>query len=257
MTGHRPPIETDPLGAIRKELLTAAWRKKAVDDRRRRLLASVSAVLTMLVFGAGGVSALGVDVPVIGDAIDRLVARHEDRAAPGRPGPGLPASVVEVKPGPGNTSEVLRFPWGDDSGTAAAAAYLNTQEQICFVVVTPEDRGTGTGCLEPVALADKLDEGVAYPLGLQSGRSIVVTGYVAPEIDHIRVLGPQGQLEVQLAAPWRPDSPGASAVRAFVATIPSPAGGRLGGADTTHVLNLDSYSIDALLADGRRVTVHP
>jgi hypothetical protein len=80
MNEHRPPIETDPLGAIRKELLTAAWRKKAVDDRRRRVFTAISTVFAMLVVGVGGVGAFGLDVPVIGDALNSLVAGSRARA---------------------------------------------------------------------------------------------------------------------------------------------------------------------------------
>jgi|GEM_PF-3363631 len=259
MTEHRPPIETDPLGAIRKELLTAAWRRKAADDRRRRLLVTVSTVLVSLACVAGGATAAGVDLPVIGDALHTLsVINEADNKADvnGERDPTEPRNLAEIKPGPGNSTETLSFPWAT-GGDAFAAAYLNTQDQVCFVVARPDGESNQGGCMSPLLLAERLDDGVAYVQGVWSGVSTVVTGYVSDKVERIGVRGPQGDLDVRLSEPWRPDVVGASSLKAFVATVDSGGDGGLDIVEANKVLDARNYVIEGHLPDGRTVVVRP
>jgi hypothetical protein len=261
MREHRPPVETDPLGAIRKELLTAAWRRKAADDRRRRLLTAMSAAALTLAVVAGGAGALGVDVPVVGDALNAVVARHEQsiREAGGYQGdPRLRESAADMKPGPGNSTETLTFPWGETGKMAAAAAYLNTQDQICVAVVAPRDQVSPMGCTPAPELKRKIESGVAHLAGVLLSESIVVTGYVQPGVGEIQVNGPRGALDVHLTKLWSPPATGGAPLRAFVAVAPSGSiNGRVSASDGARLLDLREYSLQARLSDGRTITVRP
>lgn len=259
MRENRPPVETDPLGAIRKELLTAAWRRKAADDRRRRLLVTVATMLVSLACVAGGAAAAGVDLPVIGDALHALSVLNEaDHKADvnGERDPTEPRNLAEIKPGPGNSTETLGFPWAT-GGSGAAAAYLNTQDQICFVVAGPHGEANQGGCMSPRLLAERLDDGIAYLQGVSSAASTVVTGYVSEEVERIGVRGPQGMFDVRLSEPWKPDVAGAIAFKAFVATADSGGEGGLDMAEANEVLDARNYVIEGHLSDGRTVTVRP
>jgi hypothetical protein len=260
MNDHsQPPIETDPLGAIRKELLSAAWRKKAADDRRRRVIATVSAMLVSLACVAGGAGAVGVDVPLIGDALHSLSALNEGAEkvdGNGEADPSEPKNFAKLKPGAGNSTESLAFPWGNGR-MGAAAAYLNTEDRVCFVIAGPSGEASGGGCMSPAALTRQLDDGVAYLLGVASPGPTVATGYVSSEIEDVAVRGPQGRFDVRMSAGWTPDVAGAATLRAFVATRANEGGGGAATGTGDEVLDRRNYVIEGHLADGRTVTVRP
>jgi hypothetical protein len=169
----------------------------------------------------------------------------------------LPVSPADLRAGSGNTTEPLQFPWGGGSGTAVAAAYVNTQDLVCMVMVRPSGKAAASGCTPPALLSRRLDDGVAYILGVSSDEAVVVTGYVAAEIDRIAVRGPQGPLDVRLSGAWTPPVEGAEALRAFVATTAGLDGGDVDVRDGTRLLDPANYSIEAQLPDGRSVTVRP
>jgi hypothetical protein len=253
MNDRLPPIETDPLGAIRKELLTAAWRQKAVRDRRRRTGTVLATVMVTLVTAVSGAAALGLSAPFIGDALDDIIdLRGPIESSPDRD-PSLPIGVADLKPGPGNSTEPLTFPWGNGEGSALAAAYLNRLDHVCFVVDPPNDREFFDGCSSPAVLAQRLGEAAAFLLGVRADESVVVTGYVAATADDVQVEGPQGAMNVQISEPWTPDVPGAPTLRAFVASASAQEATR---SDGGNAIDPRSYTISVRLQDGRTVTVH-
>jgi hypothetical protein len=251
MTDRLPPIETDPLGAIRKELIGAAWRQKARADRRRRVLTVASSMLLTLVCLAGGAAAVGVEVPLVGDTLAGLVAGRQEaerQSASGEGDPTLPDSPADLAPGSNSHSEPIRVRWGSD-GSAIAAAYLNRQGDVCFLLAQPGGAATVGGCQSPASITQRLDSGVALLLGVTDDRFVVVRGYVDAPIAKVEVRGPQGSLDVRVGAPWRPDGQ-VDMIRPFVAV------GRGGGQDA-RTLDPRNYVIEAHLPDGRTVHIVP
>jgi hypothetical protein len=251
-TPHYPPIETDPLGAIRKELLAAGWRQKARRDRRRRAATTLSTFMVTLVCAVGGASALGWEVPVVGDALDRIgVGRSEIAQSPDRD-PTTPVAPADIKPGDGNSTEALELPWGGGPETATAAAYLNTRDQACFALAKPGGGSAVNGCTPPELVRRRLDEAAAYLVAVSSDASIVVSGYVAADVTRVSVEGPQGRLEVRLSEPWTPAVEGSGPMRAFVAVGDTPPDGKV---STDELIDPDAYTVGATLRDGRTITV--
>lgn len=249
---HYPPIETDPLGAIRKELLAAGWRQKARRDRRRRAATALSTVMVTLVCAVGGASALGWDVPLIGDPLDRWITGKQEIAQSPDLDPTAPIGVGDIKPGAGNSTEPLSFPWAGGPDTAAAAAYLNTRDQVCFVLEGPDGGLDIGGCTPPELISDRLEDAAAYLVGVRADASIVVWGYVADDVDRVSVDGPQGPLEVRLSGPWTPAVEGAGQMRAFVAVSDARAAQK---GVAGELIDPDAYTVGATLRDGRTVTV--
>lgn len=256
MNGHHPPIETDPLGAIRKELLGAAWRQKARRDRHRRLATVTASFVLLLASVAGGASALGVDLPLIGDVLDRHAARELDRGGGGGANARVPGNPSDVEPGPGNATERLEVPWTEGK-VAVGAAYLNTSQQVCFALATPRAENiSASGCAPKDVVREQVDDGVAYVQGVSLHDMGVVTGYVASEAAAVRVRGPYGPLRVIMSEPWTAGSGDGKPIRAFFAVFD------LGGLDTDprafrRVVSRSSYSIDVTLHDGRTISVRP
>jgi hypothetical protein len=256
MTDRLPPIETDPLGAIRKELLNAAWRKKARDDRRRRMATVASALMLMFVSVVGGAGALGIDFPLIGDALEGLVAGRQEAERDENRDPTLPKAPADLKPGEGNVSEPLRFA-ADAGGTAVAAAYLNRNDDVCFVLAGQSSGAGAAGCMSPLVLARRVDAGVAYLQAIHGAPSLVVTGYVSPEIENLVVRGPGGQLDVRLGSPWTPEVAGASPLRPFIATRNRGGQDHFDPAQQDVLLDVRNYSAEVHLRDGRTIKVQP
>jgi len=254
MREHYPPVETDPLGAIRKELLAAGWRRKARRDRRRRATTALSTFLLTLVCAVGGAAALGLNVPVIDDVLERFGAdRQEIAQSPDRE-PTTPIAPADIKPGLGNSTESLEIPWGQGAESAYATAYLNTNDQACFVLLRPGDRVQVGGCIAPELVSRRLGDAAVYLVGVRADDdATLVTGYVAADVERVSVDGPHGQLPARLSEPWQPDAPGAEPLRALVASSAPPRGDKV---EDDEILSLDNYRVSARLRDGRIVTVH-
>jgi len=262
MSDYRPPIETDPLGAIRKELLAAGWRDKARRDRRRHLGTVAVAMLLTFVTAVGTAGALGLEIPLLRDALDRIDTSLERQAGQDSAGEGdhkLRKELADIKPGQGNSTEAITFPWGGAGEHAFAAAYLNELDLVCFVVLRPTADREVTGCLSAIALTQRLDDGVAYIAGVSARESTMVIGYVAAEIEHIAVRGPQGRLSVRLTQPWKPSLPGVAPLRGFVAVVPAGirSGDTVPSKDNDEAIDPRNYSIEAETDDGRTVIVRP
>jgi hypothetical protein len=253
VNGYMPPVETDPLGAIRKELLSAAWRRKARRDRNRRLATITTTAVVALASVAGAAGALGIDLPVIGDALHRLatVRQSGDEPSGGRGGAeALGEPPVDIEPGRGNTTEELRV--ASPSGEAVVgAAYLNTRHEACFVVATPDRHQYLGGCSPPRLIGERVDDRIAYVQGVSVAETVVMTGYLSDDVQEIEIDGPHGPLDVAMSRPWAPEAPGATPVRAFLATSGS------GGPPDASAVDLDGYAIEARLQDGRRVRIRP
>jgi hypothetical protein len=260
MTDRLPPVETDPLGAIRKELLSAAWQQKARADRRRRLVTVASSLMLTFVCLVGGAGALGVELPIITEALHEVgISRDEAEKLSTEPGgdPTLPKSPTDLKAGSDSFVDPISFPWGSGE-TATATAYLNTRDEVCFLLIRPEGRATGIGCTSPLLLADRVDAGVAYVVAVEAGPTeLVLSGYVAPEIDRMTARGPTGSMQTRLGSTWTPDVDGASPLKPFVAVAPRSGDERFESGESDRALDVRNYTLEVHLPDGRTVTVQP
>jgi hypothetical protein len=252
MTDRLPPIETDPLGAIRKELLSAAWRQKARADRRRRMMTVASSLMLTFVCLVGGATAVGVDFPVVGDTLERLVAGRQDaerQSAGGEGDPTLPASPADVARVPESRSRPLEVPWGE-GGSLTAAGYLDREGGVCFLLVRPGGAATAGACTPAELLQARLDSGVAFLQSVVSDRFTVASGFVEAAVDRVDVRGPGGALHASVGETWRPGGAGLP-VRPFVAVGPAAGDG------TSSALDLRDFVVEAHLRDGRTVVVRP
>jgi hypothetical protein len=260
MTADRlPPIETDPLGAIRTELLSAAWRKKRRGDRRRRMAAVSSSMLATFALAVGGAAALGVDLPFVDDALDGLRAGREGLAPKStEPGgdPRLPAMPADIKPGVNSKSPPLTIPWTEDGERAIGQGYVNRNDEICPLIVEPSGATAVFGCHDPEAVTAAIDDGVVYVAGVGVSDPITVIGYVDQQAEAVTVTGPAGGLTTRVTDKWVPGLENVEALRLFVATMPAPSQGQEVPADERDAFrDPAAYVVRVRLDDGRTVTV--
>jgi hypothetical protein len=198
-------VETDPLGAIRAELVGAGWRRVALRRRRRRTAAAGAALVALLAVAAGA-SALGefsTGVP----AVDDLLAVE------------TPSSPVDEPAG--DATEPLPVPTND--GTAQVVAYLSRDGTICAVEaqrhprIEGSVRGGGGGCWRAADLARRLERnGVVWSSWTEGPARRTYKGYAHGDVESIRVLGEAAGAEVRMTEPWTPRTEGAGALRLIV-----------------------------------------
>jgi hypothetical protein len=253
------PIATDPLGAIRMELVGAARRRAATRERRGRATTVVATALVTLVAVAGAGAAMNVStgIPELDRLLGTISAPH--RAVDDQRPPGIEGAPTagDLRAGSANASQPLEVPWGDGSRHAVGAAFVNESGQICFALSEPHGEGVGeargnvSGCGLLQAFSRRLADDAALVAGSTSadGRSIL-SGYARPDVRSLVVSGADGPLEVELTPDtWTPDVPGGTPLRVFVA-VGAPAEGQQSG-------DLRDYAIEARLADGRTVRARP
>lgn len=257
------PIETDALGAIRLELIGAARRRAAARRRRRQLAATVATGMLMLmaVTAVSAVSGFTTGVPVVDNVLSH---EHGEQQVPdtydgellGAP-PG-----VDIRPGPGGTSEALDIPWSDGSSGAKGVAYLSATGDVCFVrAAKPGRRGAAdargrAGCLAPGFISDRLTDQPAFVASVIVGEPTIVSGYAAADVETLEITGPGGPLDVQLTRLWTPNTLDAETMRVFAATADVDLGA--GGIEpdaSSEMMDFRNYSIRAQLKDGRAVEV--
>jgi hypothetical protein len=197
-------IETDALGALRKELVTAAGRRLARRRARKRALAAAAAALTLLAIaaGAGALSNFSTGV----SAIDKLLDVEQGYGGPG----GLPA---------GRGTEPVDVRIGD--GVYQFVAYLNRRGEVVTAYAEPHRggvRGGGSGGGPRAAdLARTLERRGAVLHGSAHGpEQRVWWGYADGAVESVRVGAPAGDWSVKMSPPWRPPATGVRPLRLLV-----------------------------------------
>jgi hypothetical protein len=239
-------IESDPLGALRAELVGAARRQAVRRSRRRRVVAAATALLTLLAAtaGAAALSEFSTGVPTI----DRLL--------------DVEGGSLVGEPGPGGATEPLSVPTND--GTAQALAYLSRDGTICHVEAEAHPRidgavrGGGGGCYQAADLAAKLDrEGIVWSASTLGPDRRVFSGYADGDVDRIRVLDDPQAADVQLTKPWTPKMPDAEALRFFVIVDERDIDVGDDGLqpDELHLVQAEFPPIEATYSDGHRIEI--
>jgi hypothetical protein len=196
-------VESDPLGALRLELVGAA-RRQAARRRKRQRYVTIASVLVALLAVAAGASALnefGTGVPVVDKLLD------VERSPLGQPA--------------GDATEPLPVPTNE--GTAQAVAYLSKDGRICHAEAQQHPRfegsvrGGGGGCRRAADLARELDRNrVVWSAWTEGAERRVFSGYADGDVDGVRVLGEMAGAEVRITEPWTPRVDGAQELRFFV-----------------------------------------
>jgi hypothetical protein len=256
MSDAAMPIATDPLGAIRMELVGAARRRSATRHRRQRISTATAVGLATVATAAGAsaVTGVGTGIPAVDELLGNFSSRQVDPPGPRggiRFGSNAPASRA--------TSPPLKVP-GDHGSPTEAVAYVSRGAGICFAFAKPsgegvsEARGVG-GCMSPTVLSQRLADDAFLVIGTSTGRGGGrVNGYASKDVESIEVLGPDGPLAVQLTDAWKPDVAGAEPLRVFVAIGASGAGGEgLHVDEVDRLIDPRNYTVTARLADGRTV----
>jgi hypothetical protein len=250
------PIGTDPLGAIRVELVNAARRRSAARRRRQRVTTVVATGLVSLlsVAGAGALVAGSTGV----DAIDEFLGRVDsvEKGAPSDSFSTNDATRSEAPAAPDSASKPLESLHGGGE-TTAIVAYTSRSGSICLAVSRPHGEGAGEaregwGCMAPDALSRDLAGEPVLLADVRSATMTTASGYAAEEVEAITVRGPGGPFAVRLGAPWKPDAQGAVPLRPFVAVGSAGEAIRPGQAG-----DLRNYSFEARMEDGETVEVRP
>jgi hypothetical protein len=253
MSDRNTPIETDPLGAIRAELVGAARRRTAARRRRQRATTVVATGLMMLVSVTGASALIGgtTGVQVVDTLLDRIDMSQREGGQQGPPGsPAIPADLASA-------SAPIEVPWGDGT-KAIGVAYVSKGGPICFALAKPhgegvsEARGGVRGCISRPALTRRLADDNVYVTGVSLDETVVVRGYAAGDVEAIDVTGPSGKLGVRLGEPWEPDPSGGEVLRPFVAYASVGS-----GAAAQRDVDPRDYEIVARMEDGRISEVRP
>jgi hypothetical protein len=255
MSDASMPIGTDPLGAIRVELVNAARRRAAARRRRQRLTTvAATALMTLVsVAGAGALVAGSTGVPAIDDFLARVDSNSESKSIAGH---GQNDSLRPVAPAsPSSASQPLEVP-GPDGSKSVFVAELTSGGSICLAFSKPHGEGAGEaregwGCMTPDALSRSLTGEPVLLADARAEGATRITGYAAADVDAIALKGPGGPFVVRLGEAWRSDAAGAVAVRPFVAVGTGQA------ADVSAVGDLHDYSVEARMEDGRTLEVQP
>lgn len=255
---RRIPIETDPLGAIRKELVLAARRQKAVREQRRRLAivaATIVAALASLAC-ASAITEIRTGIP----AIDRILGNQErnpERIAAGAPA-HRPSSRLNATPKVEASALSIEVPGREGATEAVGSLYLSESGRVCFALAQPSEPGGGVvrggqrDCRHPPVLSRRLAEQRVFVAGFAFGEFTIVHGYAAPEVEAVRMTGPNGALRMRLSAAWRPEWPGADALRLFMGYRPATTSQGDGWSKAAPAAgDPRAYEVRARLGDGR------
>lgn len=251
MTGRATQVATDPLGAIRAELVGAAQRRTVARRRRHRAVTTVATAMLMLVSvgGAGAVVTGTTGVPAVDGLLKKIDFEQEAAKGPG-------GSVPAIVPGDSSSaSDPLELSWGAEPEQATAVAYLSRGGPICFALAkhhgegVSEARGGVRDCVSQSTLTQRLADDTAFIAGGSFGEVTVLDGYTAADVESLAISGPEGEFDVKLGDVWTPDLPNAQPVRAFVALADVDGIGEARG--------FQSYSVEARMEDGRTVEIRP
>jgi hypothetical protein len=262
MSDAAMPIATDPLGAIRMELVSAARRRTMARRRAKRVSTTTAVGFATLAMAAGATAVMDVSTGV--PAIDKVLQVHKDEAVRSEGALGRPTlgdlQVAEVD---NAVSPSLQVPWG--AGSAVGVNYLSRDGELCLALAMTDGegvsgaRGQATGCTAPGAVSQRLADQASFVSGLTVGETLIVNGYANEDLASLSVRGPSGPLEVRLSDVWSPETDGGGPMRVFLAFGPVDANGD-GRRDVKDVALLTDpavYTVEAKLKDGRTVRSGP
>jgi hypothetical protein len=220
-------VDTDPIGAIRHELVAAAGRRIAVRRRRRRRGLAGLAVALVALGGTTGALALtdtGTGIP----AIDRLldVSSRPGAFAPGKPlPPDMPAPPApKVRPVPGSLGGrvSLELPTGE----GVAVGYMNRSGAVCSahtdLDAPARDRAYGgITCMSGRLLKRALETDPARLVGAGGGDAAtsVVNGFAREDVESLTVIGAHRTVDAVLSPAWTPRGWRAPPLRFFIALV--------------------------------------
>jgi hypothetical protein len=238
-------VATDPLGAIRVELVNAARRRAAARHRRRRMATVAATTVGTLAMATGASALIGgsTGVPAIDDFLGLVESSTQtsstqaDRAFP------------RVTPRPGTATMPLYAVNG-----VVAVAYVSKDGDICTAISKPHGEGAGEaregfGCMAPDALSRDLAGDVAFVSHVRAMDHLVVMGFARPEVERLDLVRAGGVFTVELGEPWTPQADGGPETRPFVAV------GKDGGVEA--VGDPRGYSIEARMEGGGTEVVGP
>jgi hypothetical protein len=202
MTTATRHIETDPLAALREELLSAAGRRTRSRRRIRRavVVAALAAGLLAATAATAAIGGFSTGVP----AVDDLIGVE-----------GGPRGLVGLPAG--SASEPLAVKMGD--GTYQMVAYLTQSGDICVVFAERHRggvRGGGGGCPPVEDVSRQVERRGAAWQGSSHGLDQRTNQYLVD--GEVETISPQGDgdWKVLMTPPWTPDAPGARPLRLAV-----------------------------------------
>jgi hypothetical protein len=209
MTTATRHVETDPLAALREELLNAATRRRRSRRRTRRVLVAVAIVAGLLAATAATAAITGFTTGV--GVVDELVGGEASIQGPD----GL--RLADRRPGPGTGTEPLAVPMGD--GVYQTVAYLSRDGAICVASAERHRggvRGSSGGC-PPVEDVNRRVERLGAAWGGSSvGLDERTNNFlVAGDVELVRPLD-KGDWEVLMTPPWTPQAPEGRPLRLIV-----------------------------------------
>jgi hypothetical protein len=234
-------VQSDPIGALRLELVDAA-RRQVARRRKRRRTATIGAALLALLAVAAGASALSefsTGVPAVDDLLEVEAPSLMDEPT-------------------GDATEPLPVPTND--GTAHSVAFLSREGTVCQVEaerhprIEGSVRGGGGGCLPAADMARMLDRhGVRWAGSSLGADRRVFHGFADGDIERIRVPGEAASAEVRITEPWTPRTEGGQALRLFVVIDERDidVGGDGLQVDEQDLIPMGMPTIEVTYADGR------
>ncbi len=264
MSDSAMPIATDPLGAIRMELVGAARRRKMARRRRKRVSTTAAVGFATLAMAAGATAVMDVSTGV--PAIDRTLQIRQDKATSEDMADkhGLDDPLrgnLQVADVDNAVSPALEAPWG--SGSVVGVKYVSTGGAICFALGETDGEGVSGArgqvgdCATPIEVSQRLADDTSFVSGLAVGETLVINGFASDEVEELHARGPGGPLTVRMSDVWRPDVDGAQPMRVFLAYGAVDANGD-GGREATDLARLMDpaiYTLEAQLKDGRTVEI--
>ena len=256
----RPIVDTDPLGAVRDELLAAARRRTAARRRRRQVAATVAAALGLLAVAGGALAVTNTTTGVA--AIDRMLETRsrplthvggpppEERDGDSLP-PGVePPPMPDLQPSAGGESSAPVEVELADGTRLVAVGYVNRDHDLCTAIADPGaptmPESGAVGCIGPGQVERVLAAAPAriISLGGLGPRTILLQGIAAENVRSVTVDDGGTRVEAALSEAWVPIGAGSEPVRVFVVT-------------TRGSTDLSAYRLEVQLDDGQRVRVAP
>jgi hypothetical protein len=266
MSHSAMPIATDPLGAIRMELVGAARRRKMARRRRKRVSTTAAVGFATLAMAAGATAVMDVSTGV--PAIDKTLQIRQNNAGPSQD----MADDPRLDPLTGNlqvadidnaVSPALEAPWG--SGSVVGVKYVSTGGIICLALAetdgegVSEARGQVGDCATPTEVSQRLADDTSFVSGIAVGETLVINGFAREDVEELRARGPSGPLSVRMSDVWSPDVAGAQPMRVFLAygAVDTNGDGRRDVRDSGRLLDPAVYTLEARLEDGRTLETGP
>jgi hypothetical protein len=246
----------------RVELLDAAREvsrrttRPTLSRRGPSIAVAIAALLGLGVMGAGASALVAGSTGV--PAVDRLLGIYGQELSKPEAADRLGPSASGIQPSASKASEPIEVELTDGS-RVSTSFYVARDGELCVAVVETGGGGNGdtgmVGCEAPEGVARRLAQEGGYVPGIRAlDHDVVLSGYVRDDVVDLSGRGPSGNLRTYLGQPWRPELPGMSSLKPFVAV-----GSRSGRADSDPrgVLDLEGYSFEAVTSDGRRMSIVP